>query len=113
MSFDLNVERAGSVLVLEVVGEFLLGPKLRRASAPLREAVDASAYVVDLARCTKIDSAGLGELIMWYAIATRAHKKLTLAGVRESILQVMRVAQVDSLLLVAKDRAAALAEISA
>lgn len=113
MSFDLNVERAGSVLVLAVVGDFLLGPKLRRASAPLREAVDASAYVVDLSGCTKIDSAGLGELIMWYAIATRAHKKLILAGVRDNITQVMRVAKVDNLLLVAQDRAAALAQVAA
>lgn len=111
MSFDLNVERVGDVLVMEVVGEFLLGPKLRRASAPLREATDAAGYVVDLSRCSKVDSAGLGELIMWYAIATRAHKKLLLAGVRDSIAQIMRVAKVDSILLIARDRAAALAEL--
>jgi anti-anti-sigma factor len=113
MSFDLNVERVGEVLVLEIVGEFLLGPKLRRASTPLREATDAAAYVVDLSRCSKVDSAGLGELIMWYAIATRAHKKLLLAGVRDSIAQIMRVAKVDSILLIARDRAAALAELGA
>jgi anti-anti-sigma factor len=111
MSFELKVERAGDVVVLEIVGEFLLGPKLRRASVPLREATDAAAYVVDLSGCSKVDSAGLGELIMWYAIATRAHKKLLLAGVRENFAQMMRVARVDSVLLIARDRAAALAEL--
>lgn len=113
MSFELLTERVGDVLVVAVVGELLLGQKLRVASKPLREAGKVRGFVVDLTRCTRVDSAGLGELLMWYSYAAREHKKLLLVGVKESIRGMMRVARVDGILLLARDREAALAEFGA
>jgi anti-anti-sigma regulatory factor len=112
MSFELRKEVAGKTLVIVVEGEFVLGPKLRHSSANVKNLGDVTGIVVDLAGCSRVDSAGLGELLMWYGIATRAQQRILLAGVREPVKAMMRVARVDGILLSAVDRAAAMAELT-
>ncbi len=111
MSLELLSERVGDVLVVRIEGEFVLGPKLRHSAVVIREATEAKSFVVDLAGCMKLDSAGMGELLMWFSLTAKGQKRMLLAGVRESIRQIMRVARVDSILLMAEDRTAALAEL--
>jgi anti-anti-sigma factor len=113
MPFELVTLRLGKVLLIEIVGEFVLSQKLRRCSTVIREANDATAFVVDLTQCGKVDSAGLGELLMWYSLAMRSQKKMLLIGVKDNIKSVMQTARVDGILLVARDREAALAELGA
>lgn len=113
MPFELASRRLGKVLLIEIVGEFVLSQKLRSCSSVIREAGDATAFVVDLTRCGKLDSAGLGELLMWYSLAMRSQKRILLIGVRENIKSVIQVARVDGILLGARDLEAALAELGA
>jgi anti-anti-sigma factor len=113
MPFELVTRRLEHVLLIEIVGEFVLSQKLRRCSTVIRDAGDATAFVVDLSQCGKLDSAGLGELLMWYSLAMRSKKKVLLIGVKESIKGVMQTARVDGILLGARDLEAALAELRA
>ena len=111
MSFEITSERVGSVLVLGVEGELLLSQKLRVSSAHVRGAGDATAVLVDLESCTRVDSAGLGELLMWYSLAARDGRKMMLCGATERIRQIIKIARVDGILLHARDREAGLAEL--
>ncbi len=96
--------------LIEIEGEFVLSQKMRRCSTVIREAGDAAGFIVDLTKCTRVDSAGLGELLMWYNLAARSHKRILLVGVKDSVRTMIQVARVDGILLVARDREAALAE---
>ncbi len=113
MPFELLTKRLDKVLSIEIEGEFVLGQKLRRCSTVIREAGDAAGFIVDLSKCTRVDSAGLGELLMWYSLAARSQKPMLLVGVKDSVKTMIQVARVDGILLVARDREAALAEFGA
>ena len=111
MPFELRAEQIGSTLVIGVEGEFLLSQKLRRCASIVKEATGLSSFVVDLSLCTRVDSAGMGELLMWYSIAAKAKQRLMLCGVRENVKQMLKMAKVDGILLVAEGRDAALLEL--
>lgn len=112
MSFELRKKQMGAVMVVEIEGEFVLGPKLRRIASEIRNIAGVKGIVVDLAQCQRVDSAGMGELLMWYSILAKQQQRMLLAGVKESIRTMMRVARVDGILLCAEDRAAAVEELS-
>ncbi len=111
MPFDVKLSRTGEALVLELTGEFVLGQNLRSASQAVREAGAVKGIIVDLSGCRRVDSAGLGEMLLWYSIATKEHKKLLLTGVRDNVREMMRIARVDGVLLIVPDREAALAAL--
>jgi len=112
MSFELRKEVVGKTLVIAFDGEFVLGPKLRRCSTNVQNLGEVTGIVVDLTSCKRVDSAGLGELLLWYGIATKAHQRLLLAGVSDAVRATMRIARVDGILLSAADREAAIAELA-
>lgn len=112
MAFELKKEQVGGVLVLRVEGEFVLGPQLRHSSSNVKNLEGVTGIVVDLTECRRVDSAGMGELLMWYSIAAQAQQRLLLAGASEAVRVMMRTARVDSILLHAVDKAAAMDELS-
>ena len=113
MPFEILTKRLNKVLLIEIEGDFILSQKLRRCSTVIREAGDTAGFIVDLTRCTRVDSAGLGELLMWYSLGARSQKSMLLVGVKDSVKTMIQVARVDGILLVARDLEAALAELSA
>lgn len=112
MSFEITKERIGKVLVLRIDGQFLMGQELRTAKQHMSDLGDTAAILVNLEACTKVDSAGLGELLMWYSMAAREGRKLLLCNAKETVKQMIKIARVDGILLLAKDRESALAELT-
>ncbi|MBZ2184072.1 MAG: STAS domain-containing protein [Bryobacter sp.] len=109
MPLKLQLDRVGSTLLITVSGDFILGQPLRNVSQAIRDAAAVKGFVIDLSLCSRVDSSGLGELLLCYSLATREHKKLLLTGASGYIRETMRIARVDTVLLSASTREAALA----
>ncbi len=108
MELSFQLEQQEDVLVIAVIGDLKLGPKLRHSAEMLRQASHVKGFLVDLTACTNVDSAGLGELLRWFNVARRNQQGICLTGLSNSFRQMMRVARVDAILPVMPDRASAL-----
>jgi anti-anti-sigma factor len=113
MPLQLQSDRIGNALVIAVSGDLVLGQSLRSVSQTIRDSGPVKGVVIDLSCCGRVDSSGLGELLLCYSFATRDDKKLLLTGVCGPVRDMMRIACVDTVLLIVAGREAALAAVEA
>ncbi len=113
MTLQLQADRVGNSLCVNISGDLVLGQSLRGVSQAIRDSGPIQAIILDLTHCTRVDSSGIGELLLCYSLATREHKKLFLTGVGPHARDVMRIACVDAVLLILPSREAALAAAEA
>jgi anti-sigma B factor antagonist len=78
--------------VIDIVGELTVGSKNSLVSC-LREHLspEVGLLLVNLERCTRVDSSGLGELVTCLVTATRQGVRLLLVGVPQQIRGLMKI----------------------
>jgi ABC-type transporter Mla MlaB component len=84
-------EKFGPILLLEVNAPLQFGPSLNLLSRRIKAETTATRIVIDLANCPRIDSAGLGELLLCFGQASRFGRQLVLCEIPEQALRVIQV----------------------
>jgi anti-sigma B factor antagonist len=79
-------------LVIDIVGELTVGSKNSLVSS-VREQLspEVRLLLLNLERCTRVDSSGLGELVTCLVAATRQGVRLLLVGVPQQIQGLMKI----------------------
>ena len=101
MSLSLTTRSSGEVCFASVSGQLTLGPFLNKLPPELKIAISPQsvrALIVNLAEVSDIDSAGLGELVNIYKIATDRQLKLGLTGVNRRTRDMLALTHLDGLL---------------
>jgi anti-anti-sigma factor len=106
--FETKVQ--GDVLVITPHGNLTLRPELTELTAVVRAHPKAAAVVLDLSNTDRMDSAGLGELVLAYGAATGQGQALRIACAADGIQELVRMARLDRILLFSDTTGAALAE---
>ncbi|MBV9957780.1 MAG: STAS domain-containing protein [Acidobacteria bacterium] len=88
-------ELPGTV-VIDIVGELTVGSGTERLLDVVRRLVAAgrTLLLVNLSRCRRVDSSGLGELVTCLVTATRHDAALRLTAVPQQIRGVMKLTNV-------------------
>ena len=99
------------VMVLEVSGKIMGGPDFDLMKAEIKELVDAGfkKVVMDLGEVPWINSTGLGILITAHHSVKAAAGTLKVCNVRERVLSIFYVSQLERVFEVHEDREKALA----
>jgi anti-sigma B factor antagonist len=103
-------QRKDGVLILRLEGYLSLGPAVNTLTAVAGEALAEDpppGIVINLAKVERIDSAGLGELLI---ISTRAAEKRTVMAVccaTQRVRDLLRVTRMDAMLAVYADESQA------
>lgn len=115
MSLAVRIEGDGDVLRVRLEGQLTLGPALRafseKVSARLAAEAPRRGVVVHLGAVTKIDSAGLGELMAVYSSAMRRQCRIALSGVSAQQREMFRVLRLERILPAFDEEAAAVAYV--
>jgi len=98
------------VAVLDVTGRVTMGDPSKEMGKRIREAVEAghNGVLVNMARVTYIDSSGIGELVSAFSNLRKAGGQLILTGVSKELSYLFHVANLDRVLVIVPDAAAAL-----
>jgi anti-sigma B factor antagonist len=110
LPISIEARGAGRVAVLDVAGRVTLGESSKELGKHIREAVEAghNGVLVNMARVTYIDSSGIGELVSAFSKIRKAGGQLILAGVSKELSYLFHVANLDRILEIVPDEAAAL-----
>ena len=107
---SIEAREAGRVAVLKVAGRVTMGEPSKEMAKRIREAVEAghNGVLVDMADVTYIDSSGIGELVSAFSKLRKAGGQLILTGVTKELSYLFHVANLDRVLEIVPDEAAAL-----
>jgi anti-anti-sigma factor len=98
--FDVTVETTPSgVVILHVVGELDMAT-CRRVEDTMRTAVPASRVIIDLSKCSFLDSAGLRFLIAAHRDVASAGGTMELVAADSGIVRVLDLTNVDTMMTV-------------
>ena len=105
-----NVEKVGSVTVVDVEGQLIVGNRQELKQRVLDE-LDSGArhFVVDFADTGYIDSSGLGVLVSLSKKIREQEGELRLSGLNEDLRTLFELTKLDTLFTISADRAGALA----
>jgi anti-sigma B factor antagonist len=101
MSLSLTTRTSGDVCFAAINGRMVLGPLLAKLGPELIAALGQRArrgVLIDLSQVTDIDSAGLGELVNIYKIATDRGTRIGLTGVNRRTREMLALTHLDGLL---------------
>lgn len=104
MSVPYREARHGFILILEVTEPLLFGPSLNQLSRRVKAEDSCKAILVDLTDCPRIDSAGLGELVLCFGQAARLDKRFALTGVHSQAMRLIEVTHIDQLIRITNTR---------
>lgn len=111
MTLDYRqIPSAGGIAEFRLAGGLTLGPHLKKFSEKVLAAVSESglrAVVLDLSGLTSVDSAGLGELVIFYTTGAACGCRVLLAGVPPRVGELLASTRLDGLLPQFDDAAAA------
>ncbi|HPF69212.1 MAG TPA: STAS domain-containing protein [Candidatus Krumholzibacteria bacterium] len=102
---------ADKTMVLEISGKIMGGPDHDRFKAEIKSVLEEgySDIVLDLADVPWINSTGLGILISGYHSVLEAKGTLRICSVKERVLSIFYVSQLEKIFAVYPDRQQALA----
>jgi anti-sigma B factor antagonist len=105
---------AGQVMVLEVSGKIMGGPDFDQFKAEIKELIDGGykKVVLDLDEVPWINSSGLGILITAHHSIKAAEGTMKICNVKERVLSIFHVSQLERVFEVHPDREAALARFN-
>jgi anti-sigma B factor antagonist len=112
MSFTIQVRQIRGIPVLDLNGTFTLGPSLanfEKQVTQLLTEMRPSQLLMDLQAIERMDSAGLGEIMILYSMAREAKCTLGLVGANAGVRQLLHMTRADGVLNLYEDEAAALA----
>jgi anti-anti-sigma factor len=111
MALTISCSVENEIAILDLEGPLTLGPSLHQLRTTVADTLRRHrlrGLIVQTARVTTADSAGLGELTLAYTTATRENCRFVVAGVNASILTMLQVTHLDGLLTLAADLPSAL-----
>jgi anti-anti-sigma factor len=110
LPIGIEAREAGRVAVLDVAGRVTLGESSKELGKRIREAVEAgnNGVLVNMARVTYVDSSGIGELVSAFSRLRKAGGQLILTGVTKELSYLFHVANLDRVLDIVPDEAAAM-----
>ena len=110
LPISIETREAGRVAVLDVAGRVTMGEPAKELGKRIGEAVEAghNGVLVNMARVTYIDSSGIGELVSAFSKLRKAGGQLILTGVTKELSYLFHVANLDRVLDMVSDEAAAL-----
>jgi anti-anti-sigma factor len=102
------------ITVLNLAGQLSLGNRLSEIEYDVKNRIQQGArkLLVDLTQLTYIDSAGLGTIAVLAGSVGRAGGKLAIAGAAGKVLEVMEITNLNKVLCLCADVAAARAALS-
>lgn len=107
MSFQVNKE--GSVTVVDVEGQLIVGNRQELKQKVLEELEDGErTFVIDFENTGYIDSSGLGVLVSLSKKIREQGGELRLAGLNEDLRTLFELTKLDTLFKIADSRAEAL-----
>lgn len=112
MPLAIRTRRAKGFCVLELTGELTLGPALRDVVDQACETLKQYAppiLLLNFSGVRRLDSAGLGELIRLYELASQNQCRIALLGPDRNVLQLLQVTRLDAFLPCFPGETAALA----
>ncbi len=99
LSIDQHLDQ--NIAVFELAGPMTLGPSLHALSTGARKLLETpglGGIILDVAKVTVVDSAGLGELTLVYTFAARRNCQVVLSGVTSSLKHSLEITRLDALL---------------
>lgn len=90
---ELVERERGAAVVIEIIGELTAPNNTERLLEMVRKNVEAGRrlLLVNLARCSRVDSSGLGELVTCLVSAARQDAVLRLTNVPQPIRGIMKL----------------------
>lgn len=109
--FSIESRRLERAVVLTLAGELVLGPALSAFSHETRSALTAQPpplLVLNMERVLRVDSAGLGEMILLHSTALSKGVKVVLAAAGGRLRDLLAVTRMDGIFPCFADEQAAL-----
>jgi len=100
----VRAERFGGVTILHLQGRIVNGPETETLRKTVMAQKSASAMLLDLARVSSIDAAGLGVLLELRQWTQTEGIEFRLINVNQLIQQVLEITRLDSVFEVASPR---------
>jgi anti-anti-sigma factor len=93
---ELAEREVKEAVVIDIIGELSVGSGTERVLEVVRKNVNAGRrlILVNMSRCTRVDSSGLGELVTCLVTAARHDANLHLVGVPQQIRGLMKMTNV-------------------
>lgn len=93
MSFSLNTQTKGDVVVLALAGRFTLGPPTAEFRNEIRSQLDSGKklFVLNMENLAYVDSGGLGELVRAYTSIRSAGGKVNILKLTSRIQGLMQL----------------------
>jgi len=110
MALSVVSRTENEIAILELEGALTLGPSLHTLRDAARQVLNQarpSGLIVNVAKVTATDSAGLGELTVVYTFSSKQGCRVVLTGVSQSLRTMLEVTHLDGLLPSATDLAGA------
>ena len=110
-TLTITKEPKGSIVILHLSGDLTLGPGVSALSKAARDVIvtdPPAGLVIDLTGVDRIDSAGMGELVI---MNTRAGSRagMAICSVQSRVRELLRITHLDGVLSLYRDEAAAIA----
>jgi anti-sigma B factor antagonist len=108
-------QRKDGILILRLEGYLSLGPAVNALTEAAGEALAENpvpAIVVNLSKVERIDSAGLGELLIISTRAAEKHAAMVVCCASQRVRDLLRVTRMDSMLAVYSDELQAVAALT-
>lgn len=104
----------GQIMVLEISGKIMGGPDFDMFKAEVKELIDGGFknVILDLGEVPWINSTGLGILITAHHSIKAAEGKMKICNVKERVLSIFYVSQLERVFDVHQDRETALASFA-
>ena len=106
----LSARQLGDAVVLDVSGPLTMGGGARKLREAIQHWLDAGLrrFVINLGGCDYVDSAGMGELATAVIRIHNAAGQLRLLGLCGQVLELLRIAKLESVFPVYKNETEAL-----
>jgi anti-anti-sigma factor len=114
--FTIHPQRSQQAATLKLEGELVLGPALTVFNQETRSALTPplpSLLLLNMARVRRVDSAGLGELIMLHTLASSNNVKIAIVAAPQRVLDLLAVTRVDGIFPCYPDERSALDSVAA
>lgn len=113
MNFETKVEQYGATLISYVERLNAQNASELKAEMVLLNNKGINTIIVDLSQTKFCDSSGLSALLMGNRLCKDTNGKFILCGLQENVLKMVKIAQLDKVLLLEDNHTAALATIQA
>jgi anti-sigma B factor antagonist len=109
---ELAERENGSAAVIELIGELTVASSTERVLEKVRKNLEAGRrlILINMARCRRIDSSGIGELVTSLVTATRQDANLHLTNVPQQIRGLLKMTNVHKAFQIFDTEEAALAD---